>query len=90
LGDISLVIEDNNLSKGLIMANVPSGNLSLNTTTNFYNPFVFGSANYTISGTANGNVPVYVLSSSGYAGANNATFVFQVDQYNNKREGFGA
>ncbi len=72
------------------MANVPSGNLSLNTTTNFYNPFVFGAANYTISGTPNGNVPVYVMSSTGFAGQNNATFAFQTDQYDSKREGFGA
>ncbi len=72
------------------MANVPSGNLSLNTTTNFYDPFVFGAANYTISGTPNGNVPVYNMSASGYASQNNATFAFQTDQYNGKREGFGA
>jgi len=72
------------------MANVPSGNLSLNTTTNFYNPFVYGSANYTISGTPNGNVPVYTLSGAGYASQNNAAQVFQTDQYNARREGFGA
>lgn len=72
------------------MANVPSGNLSQNTTTDFYNPFVYGTANYTISGTPNGNVPVYDISSDGYAGQNNATFAFQTDQYNSKREGFGA
>jgi len=71
------------------MANVPSGNLSQNTTTNFYNPFVYGSANYTISGTPNGNVPVYVLSGVGYGSANNAGSVFQTDQYNARREGFG-
>jgi len=72
------------------MANVPSGNLSLNTTTNFYNPYTFGTPNFTISGTPNGNVPVYVLTSSGYAGQNNAGFVNQTDQYNGRREGFGA
>ena len=72
------------------MANVPSGNLSQNTTTNFYNPFVFGSANYTISGTPNGNVPVYVLSGQGYASQSQTNNVFQTDQYNGRREGFGA
>ena len=71
------------------MANVPSGNLSLNTSTNFYNPFVYGSANFTISGTPNGNVPVYTLSGTGYASQNNAGSVFQTDQYNGRREGFG-
>jgi hypothetical protein len=72
------------------MANVPSGNLSLNTATNFYDPFVFGSANYTISGTPNGNVPVYVLSGTGYSAQSQATYAFQNDQYNSKREGYGA
>jgi len=72
------------------MANVPSGNLSQNTTTNFYNPFVYGTPNFTISGTANGNVPVYTLSGVGYASQNNAGYAFQTDQYNGRREGFGA
>jgi hypothetical protein len=72
------------------MANVPSGNLSLNTTTNFYNPFSYGTPNFTISGTPNGNVPVYTLSGQGYSSQSNAGFVFQTDQYNGKREGFGA
>ena len=71
------------------MANVPSGNLSLNTTTNFWNPFVYGSPNFTISGTPNGNVPVYVLSGQGYGSQNNAAQVFQTDQYNGNREGRG-
>jgi hypothetical protein len=72
------------------MANVPSGNLSLNTTTNFYNPFVYGSPNFTISGTPSGNVPVYTLSGTGYASQSQAGNVFQTDQYFGKREGFGA
>ena len=72
------------------MANVPSGNLSLNTTTNWYNPFVYGSPNFTISGTPNGNVPVYTLSGTGYASQSQAGNVFQTDQYNSHREGFGA
>ena len=72
------------------MANVPSGELSLETTTNWYNPFVFGTANYTISGTPNGNVPVYNLSSTGYGSRSHEGEVFQTDQYNSKREGFGA
>lgn len=71
------------------MANVASGNLSLDTNLNWYNPFVFGSPNYTISGTPDGNVPVYNLSPSGYASLNNATFAFQSDQYISKREGSG-
>ena len=72
------------------MANVPSGNLSQNTTTNWYNPFVFGSPNYTISGTPNGNVPVYTINATGYSSLSEAGFAFQTDQYNGKREGFGA
>ena len=72
------------------MANVPSGNLSQNTITNWYNPFVYGSANFTISGTPNGNVPVYAISGTGYITQNNATFALQTDQYNSRREGFGA
>ena len=72
---------------GSMGAMAPSGNLSLNTTTNWYNPFVYGTTNYTISGTPNGNVPVYTL--SGYGSFSQAGNVFQTGQYNSQREGGG-
>jgi len=64
--------------------NVPSGNLSLNTTTNFFYPFVPQTLNATISG----NVVIWNTSASGFASQNNAGFVFQTGQYNTTQRGF--
>lgn len=69
-----------------LTANVPSGALNANTTTNFYFPFLEQTFNATAVGS--GNI-VWNTSASGWASVNNAGFVFQNGQYNSKREGSG-
>ena len=68
-----------------LTVNVPSGNLSLNTTTNFFYPYLPQTFNATAIGS--GNI-VYNTSAVGWASVNNQGFVFQSDQYNTAQRGF--